>query len=607
MAKVIVQNVFRYESLEFEIEPGLTLITGKNAAGKTSLSRVLATLVSGENNPSRFSGTQFGYYVRKGAGDGLARLDMGEDGHIEWRPKTGEVSIPEGMAYPFACPEAVNLVDFTAAGHGPTARAKMWEGLFVPGSPMELLAPAWEKAGRPVAALETLVEEIEKSGWNGAENIYVKKRAGAKSEWQLTTGAGTWGGDKAAKWVPPKWDSELEDESLESLEAQLVNARDILDRCVVKVGVDQAAIDAASKLKSEQYDPALEELKKAVAAVEAARGVAIPKETERNAIDDELEKRRVQHDRLQMTYARAKATLGSSAPFTCPHCDGGLKTGPGPKMEVVKWEAPDAETRAKAEDTIKRADEWFAQYSTWTGTETAKRTALTLELSKLVDAEREAEAHERECRAKCEVLAPQIALAEAEPEEGRGSESERQHAENVVENCRERIRMWKQWTDAGKAHNNVVEYDFICKKILGPAGVRVKLLDEALGNVNKLLANICKTAGWPKTEITPAYDVMVDDWPLQASAESILLRTQWAMEIVFARYRKSDWLILDKGDHLRDESWDGLMELLVAFAKARPHMHIVLAGTSIPFSDLGGGDWTVLNVDTGVTVAGVQG
>ena len=598
--KLIVQNVMRYESLELEIDPGLTLITGKNAAGKTSLAKILATLTSGKTNPSKFAGTQFKYYIRKGAMDGIARLDVGEDGYIEWQPKTG-LTIPEGINYPFACEEAVNLVDFTTKAHGPQARAAMWEGLLAPGSPEELLRPVWEKAGRPIASFNTLVNEIEKSGWKGAGAIYQKKRAGAKSEWQLITGAGTWGGDKAAKWVPHNWDSSLEDESLESLEAQLVNARDNLNSYIVQAGIDQAAIDAAAKLKREQYDPAVEALKVAEENLEKDRAIALDLERKREQLDKELETKRVEHDRLEVSYARAKLTMDSAAPLECPECHAGLHIpATNEKSALFKWEPPTDELRKKAESIVERSEDWFKQYGPWREKAAKSRGSfIATELSPAVDAEREAEGHVRECKATVQVLEPQIRLAGAEVQEAKGSEVDRQHAEVQVEEAAQRIRMWKQWTQATRAHENVVEYEYVCK-LLGSTGVRTKLLDNALVNVNKLLANINTTAGWPELKITPAYDVMLNDWPLQAAtAESELLRTQWAMQIVFARHRKSDWLILDQGDHLQDEAWDGLMVLMGALAKSRPHMHIILCSTSTKSHDLmeSGSPWQVIDVD----------
>ena len=575
--QLTVSDVYCYDRLELQFKPGLTLVTGTNAAGKSSVARILGALTSGHTNPSHLSGGQRQAYVRDGSGDGIAQLDG-----IEWRPKTGELTFAEGTDYPLACPEAVGLTDFTAKAHGPKQRAAMWEELFLPEDPRVLLEPAWQKAGRPVASLDAILKEIAKSGWKGALATYIEKQRNEKRTWETLAGT-RWGGKKSSSWTPHGWDSTLEDESHDSLQAQLVNAKDTLAAMVVKSGVEQAAIDRARKIRSESYTPLAQRLPLLESKMRVARDKSNRAQASRDENERDIEAKRAEISRAERALLEAETKLASTPPWTCPHCNGALTQGkPGRSPE--KWAPPSREEEARLQDVVKRGNAYMAEAKKWLGSmlgDDGLRAKLTLELSDALQEEQEVEREIIEVQSGLKALEPEIKLADAEASDAVGSEVDRQHAENVVEDARNRLVLWKTWSEATRAHENIIEYEYITK-LLGPDGVRTQLLDREIGTVNKLLANITGVAKWPKIELTPSYDVTVGGRPMQLTAASEQLRAQWAFQIVFARRRKSTWLILDQGDTLAGDAWVGLERLLGALAAKRPNMFIVLCATERP-------------------------
>ena len=572
MTTVKIQNLLCYKDETFDLDLGVTLITGKNATGKTSLARILAALVSGNGNPAGLDATQKKAYVLDGAHEGQAEMK-----EVIWRPGSGEITAPKTMTdYPWAPQEAVGLIDFTRPTK-PKQKAELWESLFLPSDVRELLEPEWAKKVKPSADINDVVSLIETSGWDVAAETYVRKRADAKMSWQVASGVGTYGASKAVSWVPAGWDADLESESKQSLEAALVAARDVLQDLTTAEAVDQAGIDRAKEIRDTEYAEAsrdYEECKR----IYPGLNVTLEEEKavfEKFKTQDE-ESSRVR-DETGEFIKECNVILESRPPHVCPHC------GNGVTAMITKWEPPTPQKEKEAKDAIHSAIDKIAAIDLGAQHRTQ---SIDDQEKKVRNARVAAKANNDkglQLKGQLATLLPKIALADSKPAEG-ANEGERQKAEGLVERAKTRLAAWKQYNEAWMAHQNVVEYDEMCS-ILGPQGVRSTVLDNQLKGLNAKLNGVCKVAGWQPITLTSGYDLLMAGRPVALTSESDKLKVQWALQSVFTHILKSRWLILDRGDTVKDESWDGLCEFVTKFAVSHKDLHVVLCATSAKARD----------------------
>ena len=76
MSHLQVDSVLCHAALSEEIMPGVTLVTGKNTSGKTSLARILAALTAHDPNPAHVSAAQTKVYVQDGVLEGLSLIHI---------------------------------------------------------------------------------------------------------------------------------------------------------------------------------------------------------------------------------------------------------------------------------------------------------------------------------------------------------------------------------------------------------------------------------------------------------------------------------------------------------------------------------------------------
>ena len=137
MPELHIENLFCHEALDVELNPGVNLVTGKNTTGKTSLAMIIAALAAHYDNPASVSATSKKAYIRDGNLEGVAMMDG-----IKWTPQASGIGAPVGIK-PTAVQQAVGLTNFLEGGKGQKDRARLWESMFLPEHPREILAPVW--------------------------------------------------------------------------------------------------------------------------------------------------------------------------------------------------------------------------------------------------------------------------------------------------------------------------------------------------------------------------------------------------------------------------------------------------------------------------------
>ena len=178
MSCLKIKNVFNHANSQWKIRPGCTLVTGRNATGKTSFGIALGALATHDDNPMRLSLAQKHRYLRDGATHGVAILDR-----VEWQPLRGISAPPD--AEPRATMLSVGLVDLTDPDRSAKDRAELWEELLLPKDPARLPANARTGANRRHLPTPAHLQDARENR-ESATPIYAARKAAVARE-KLTT------------------------------------------------------------------------------------------------------------------------------------------------------------------------------------------------------------------------------------------------------------------------------------------------------------------------------------------------------------------------------------------------------------------------------------
>lgn len=563
-----ISNVFCHEFLEIGIPAGATLITGENSSGKTSIARVLAALTTHTTNPAKLSAALAKTYLRQGAVEGYATLS---DGPTWILP--AKMEVPAGVE-PETGLHMVGVVDFIGSpGSSITDRAAIYESLFLPDNPADLLRPVWKQSEQQ---LETVLDIIKKKGWKTAAALYDEQKREAGRSWGNITGQ-RYTKKRGPLWRPEDWQADMEGLSEDDVLTALTEAQDALRAAGVRHAVAQDRVDRGVEARDEKVpaqEAVVQALKEEVDALEAelepmrARGTAKKtEETEaRNAVG-----------RIQNEITGLKAVMGEEVPearYSCPECGAPLEWENGALVHFKPPEARDAEADAarlnelqgklhEAEQKLEGIEGEFAEMQeAFSG----KRSKARLK----ADEYNQAMGVLREYRRQAE---------DANLTAGDSNEAERSILENNRDRADARRKAWVANRDAQLAHQNYVEYEMVAA-LLGPTGARATHMKGQMDRVRSALASISARSGWMPITITEAYEVVSGGYPAVLAAENEKRKCQWAIQAALAMLnRDAHWLVLDAADLLRGQSWEGLEALVGALVSKRPDLHVVVCAT----------------------------
>lgn len=537
MSTLNIESVLCYDDAAFEFKEGKTLVTGENSSGKTSLARILAALLSHQADPAHLGAAHRKAYVNDGRQEGMAQLD-----DIVWRPASGEIAVPPS-AKPAATPHAVGLVDFPR-NRAPKDRAKVFEGLFLPENPRDILAPAWNL---PEQQLVAVLEEIENNGWDGAAKLYEARRREAKARWGKITGE-TYGDAKAAQWVPPNWEARLEGMSEDDLTSALTNAQDELRALTTHAAVDEAMIEAAKAVLANELPAAEAAQRKAEDENRKVRG-ELEKLTKR---DRELEEN---ISKIERNGRKAEAILMSEAPHTCPGCSIGLEIKDG---ALGRWTPPDAELVGKARDFTEKAGPAIKKFQD-------ERAALRETIESFEEKLHETSSQVSEQRGRAAALREKAKLADAEATP-QVSEAMRSKAEQVEDQAKRALEAHRRYHAARLELANVVDNDAVVR-LLAPDGARGQHMRKHMGQVKEFLEWARGITGWEPIEVSDSYMITSAGRPVHLAAHNEQMKAQWLLTLASAIFSPSAWAVLDAADILDGDNWQGLVNLIDSFAE----------------------------------------
>ena len=590
--KFEIHHLLGIDSAEVQADPGeIVEVVGPNASGKTSFAVIVQALAGRNANPLGLSvGDARKTYLHRGDEDGFGRLTFGRlaelNGEVEWVPRNATMTAPTAgeSAEPLSRPEAVGLVDFVGR-QSDKARAAMLQPVLLP-PPEEVLGElkALLKGKLPEQDLLGVLKSVQDRGWDKTEAVYADRARIAKRSWCDVTGRARYGIAVAADWLPDGWLADYDGKTALEAESDVAAARDAL----ALLHKAQAVAEVKEEIISEQQRS---EAVKAIAALpDLQRKMEEADDQAFRARQVSLKAAKLYADQqtgIREMDAKIRALHPQSAPENslCPECDTPLMILKGKIVhcDLAAFKRDEDEREAKRV-TIKKSLE-VANY---------KLNLLHTDAVSLEETDRAANSEFRtlkqtldELVRKADVRGEVIDVMERmrrdEAKRLREEENSRAlaEAEQELHDKESVIKVVSDAKEARDLHDTITRYSIIAEAI-GPRGVRNKLLEDGLGNLNAGLAHLSEVSGWPMVAVDSKGVVMIAGThmtlPSVMCSESEKWRAQAMIQLTVGAISDSRVVMIDRADMLDKDAWVGLVKA-VQVATADKPMSVLLCST----------------------------
>lgn len=574
-----VTGVLGVEHAEVWMRSGqVTEVVGPNASGKTSIATAAQAVLALDINPLGLPATDAKrHYAHDGDLDattatlGVYRVEGADaddpvhvlEGEVVWRPAAQTVTAPPDLRP--SRPEAVGLTDFRARKSAKERAEALQSALLPP--PDEVLA-AVEEALKPYLGgkdLAGVMEMLRERGWNKTEAVYVDRGKVAKRQWGDIAGR-QWGVRVAADWRPDRWSADWDGLTVADAQAQVTDARDALATLHRAQAVTEAEAEAAAAAASQL--PALADDEKAAAdrladatgAADTARAEAARASSEATDANRALQSARQAVEASEMTATRHAGTEGSP----CPHCEGLLLISDG-RVLVFDAEVHETNLAQMTAETERLRGVRAEVQEQWDDAENRRGAAA--------EAAAKAETVEREARTAHGTARAALAAAQASAERADLAVRTEQdaialaQAEQSVEDAKEVVDAVTAQQHAAELHKTIVRYTAVAR-LLGPEGVRAKMLESGLARLNTGLESLASLTGWAQVAVAGNGSVTWADRPVPMCSESEQWRAQACIQLTLAAITGAGVVVLDRADLLDSENRPYLVEMLGRVARS---------------------------------------
>jgi hypothetical protein len=514
--RLMIRNFGSLERADVTLSNKITLIAGRNGAGKSTTARALAMLLAGVTIPEGLLKKNSADIVRDGQAAGSIALMIGEGQSISIAYPSAQRATT-GSELPYASHIAAGLTSWESLKSD--ERARLLADLLKTAPTEADLAAVLADSGLNAEEAAAVWKEIGSIGWALAEKSYKENGTKAKGAWERVTGE-RFGSSKAAMWRPANWTPDLMDATKSGLEAAVKRAETERDKAVAGAAVDSAKLEEL-RAKAAGLADAQTAVADARAAVEVAEG--------------ELKKAEAARQALPLI------DTGNSVP--CPHCNGALLADVHHRTKALRL----AKAEVLPEAEIKKQQ--MAQASA-DGTVENRNDALNLARRSLAAAE----ARQKEAESAAHELAQVSSRT--------GSMDAITTATDALRAAQARFKAWNDANAAKEEYQKWARADAIATA-LSDTGVRKTKLERVLSMfADSWLAPLCDGAKWARVEIgpdlTPTYGGRA--WPLLSESERY--RVEVILRIAIAKLDGSSLVIIDRADVLDQGNRNGLLGML---------------------------------------------
>ncbi|NML24299.1 AAA family ATPase [Zoogloea dura] len=520
------QSYLGARAVDLTITTPITIVAGKNGAGKSSLQEAIRHALGGDAARVAMK-KEFKALISDGAGSSYATVATSE----------GEFSIvlPSGKGMHFdhgALPFVLDPARF--ARLDANERRGFLFGLFNLSPDGPAVVEALKARGCAAAKIEQ-VRPLLRAGFDAAAKEAQAKARDAKASWKTLTGGETWGKDKAAGWKASKPEETYSRDQIALAERLVAESDDAIARSNQQIGEARAAIrqhvEAAKRI---------EELR--------AKAARLP------ALRDKLQRDQAELDQWSPRLAELPPPAGEKPrTWACPCCgvmlehrmaDGALvehqpTASVDPDIEIKRQQWTDAValyTRSVANDQRDIAD---AERAAQEIVDLEKRLGDTPPAAERL--EQVLAGHQADKRARAATLA------------------------QMFEANRLAMLADEHTKKAAAAHADVLAWLAIADA-LAPDGIPAEMLASALEPINERLTDAAGMAEWASVTITRDMEILAGGRPYALLSESERWRADAMIGAAIAELSGLRLLVLDRFDVLDAKGREDLIYWLDAMA-----------------------------------------
>lgn len=542
--KIASHSTLAVKHAEIDVNSPITLICGKNEAGKSSLRDGIYQAFTGEN-PRVSLKKEYKFLVNDTADDVVGYTyvdyDNGMKACITLPNGTHELSQQLHVALPYV----INPALFACIA--PDERRRF---LFDLGN---LRSDGTEVKGKLLergcdSSKVEMILPFLRSSFDNAQKHAAEKTKEARANWKATTGE-AYGDKKAADWKAsvPVVDAKAKDEAVEDL----TGIDRELEETNQKIGALQALLNGANQNAGE---------------IARLRDLA-SKETR---IREKLDHDRYQVDEWQIKIDETRKLAMGSKPGAiackCPECDSELVFD-GEKLLALAGDLQGDEDAAASLGKYESALSMFVNAVKNGERDLAAATAAREQLS-LMESDKNTAPNPEEI----EALRNKIALLKASRKQAQDT------LDLINKNFRIAAEAEEKTKKAAEHHAEAQAWDLITSA-LAPDGIPGEMLHVALDPINTRLAESASATSWKPVIINPDMSISYEGRPYGLSSASAKWRANVMIAEAISHVAGIKFLMADEFDLLDLPSRSACLKWLIGLTRSGEIDSVLLFGT----------------------------
>lgn len=548
--KIEIANVLGLARADLNLHTPVTVITGNNEAGKSTIADAISMAILGTPRRVKLK-KELGQLLHGTAKKGRITIVGGGEALGEYRLPGGEHVTADDikgkafLEYVLDPPAFARLTD-------QDRRAMLFALNGCKMSPDVVEKKLLERGA--LASMAAEVKPLLRSGFPSACKEAKERVHQAKGSWRATTGE-NYGSDKAEGWEVELPDGPaVTDEQIIKAKADLHKTNHDIENGLAFVGKLQGQLQAYAG-----YDTRTAELTEAAGLLDRATT---------KLVTDQKDLAKWEGKQAAAKEALAAAQTGATG-CDCPNCGTTLKIV-GNALELFSGTAADPAKAKAAAVELTTASETVAmlrrtigndQQAVAVAEQAAKDLAAHLETAPAKASQGKID----ECNARLQEL-----RQERDKQQAKATAlAERQSA---LSSCAATN------ATAAEYHEEVKAWLLIAKA-LAPDGIPGEILKTALAPVNDALAILARLARWKAVTISEDMDIAIDGRAYGLCSESSKWRTDALLALAIAQISGLRMVVLDRFDVLDLPGRAQLVGMLVELANLKAMDTMIICGT----------------------------